>query len=107
MVDHCPCPFCRAQLASKVRFTPWGGVIGPKLLNLVKCNDCGKQYNGKSGTAVDKAVRAYSLCSLLLLTVMVAFVIRSYVGGSKPAHTGYSYANPVALTASPLPPACC
>jgi len=32
-----------------VKYTWWGGVLGPKIFNLVKCNSCGAEYNGKTG----------------------------------------------------------
>ena len=44
------CPFCGKSEAEKVGFTWWGGVLGPKLLNHVKCLGCGKKYNGKTLT---------------------------------------------------------
>ncbi len=44
-----PCPQCGSTNASKVKFTWWGGALGPSMLRHVKCNNCGTEYNGKTG----------------------------------------------------------
>ena len=43
------CPYCQHSQATRVTFTPWGGVVGPFVFSLVKCDACEKQYNGRSG----------------------------------------------------------
>jgi hypothetical protein len=77
--DH-PCPYCQANAANKVRFTPWGGIIGPRILSLVQCIGCGKHFNGKSGSRVEKAIRIYTTVSLALLALLVAFIIHAFSG---------------------------
>jgi hypothetical protein len=49
MTAYAPCPKCRGSNAAPVKFTWWGGVLGPKLLKHVKCSACGHAYNGKTG----------------------------------------------------------
>lgn len=49
MTAYAPCPQCRYSVAEKMKFTWWGGILGPKLLTHVRCGACGKQYNGKTG----------------------------------------------------------
>jgi hypothetical protein len=44
-----PCPQCGSTDVKKVRYTLWGGLLMPLLLHQVKCNACGKTYNGKTG----------------------------------------------------------
>lgn len=80
-----PCPYCQAQQAAKVRFTPWGGVIGPSLLSLVKCEPCGKHFNGRLGTRVERAIRLYTTVSLAVLALLAALIIHSFCAGDKPA----------------------
>ena len=46
---YAPCPNCRQSAAEQLKFRWWGGLIGPKILTHVKCQSCGKQYNGKTG----------------------------------------------------------
>jgi phage FluMu protein Com len=43
------CPECGSRDATKVRYTLWGGAVGPLLISTVRCNECGTQYNGKHG----------------------------------------------------------
>ncbi len=97
-----PCPYCQAQHANKVRFTPWGGVLGPAVFSLVKCEPCGKHFNGKSGSRVEKAIRLYTTVSLALLAILVAFMIHAFCAGDRPAPLGPHH--PV-ITAQVLPPA--
>jgi hypothetical protein len=44
-----PCPKYGSIDAKKVSFTWWGGALGPRLFNLVKCNSYCTEYNGKTG----------------------------------------------------------
>ena len=47
--EWAPCPSCQGKEATKVKFTWWGGLLGAKLGNVVKCNACSRSYNGKPG----------------------------------------------------------
>lgn len=98
-----PCPYCNASEASRVRFTPWGGVVGPRLFSLVKCTDCGKHFNGRSGTRVEKAIRLYTTVSLALLALLVALIIRTYAGDHSthaPSHQNVAQLTAPALRAA-------
>jgi len=84
-----PCPFCQHDTAQPVRFTHWGGVVGPRLLSLVKCKSCGKQFNGRSGGQVDKAIKVYTWVAMATLAVVAAWAIYSFVApnaGSTPSN---------------------
>jgi hypothetical protein len=48
MTAYAPCPKCNGTNSERVKFTWWGGLLGPKLLSHVKCG-CGHKYNGKTG----------------------------------------------------------
>lgn len=94
-----PCPFCQHDSAQPVRFTHWGGVIGPRLLSLVKCKGCGKQFNGRSGGRVEKAIKVYTWVAMFTLAIVAAWAIYSFVGpsgentktnGPRPAHRSMS-----------------
>jgi hypothetical protein len=85
------CPHCQQADAKPVRFTPWGGVLGPMLLSLVKCNACGSQFNGKSGRCVKSAIKMYTLTALVLLITLMALLMVQVVGikkSSPPAAKG-------------------
>jgi hypothetical protein len=79
-----PCPICRKEEATPVRFTPWGGVVGPMVFSLVKCDGCGLQFNGKNGQRVEKGIKVYTWVTLLVLAFVAAWAIYAYVG-DKPA----------------------
>lgn len=61
MIAFAPCPKCRNSAAQKLKFTWWGGVLGPKLLTHVKCNACGNTYNGKTGKDNTTGIVIYSV----------------------------------------------
>ena len=54
-----PCPQCGNSFASKIGFTWWGGVVGPAILNHVKCCRCGSAYNGKTGKSNAVGIAIY------------------------------------------------
>ena len=61
MINYAACPKCNAAAAERVKFTWWGGVLGPKILTHVKCNNCGEKYNGKTGQNNTKGIVIYSV----------------------------------------------
>jgi hypothetical protein len=76
------CPFCQHDSAQPVRFTHWGGLIGPRIFSLVKCAGCGNQFNGRSGARVEKAIKVYTWVAMAMLAVVAAWAIYSFVGTS-------------------------
>jgi uncharacterized protein (DUF983 family) len=76
MTNFARCPFCGALTAEKLKFTWWGGLIGPKLLSHVKCLSCGKGYNGKTGKDNTKNIVIYSIVVgvIVLFFVFVLFM---------------------------------
>jgi hypothetical protein len=66
-----------------VKFSWWGGVLGPKMLTHVKCGSCGYKYNGKSGKENTLAIVIYTmvvgvLAFLLFFAIAVFFAFLSY-----------------------------
>jgi hypothetical protein len=55
------CPQCGGGSTSKVTFSWWGGLLGPKLFHVVKCLRCGTQYNGKTGGRLNTVITVYLL----------------------------------------------
>ncbi|MEL7498835.1 MAG: hypothetical protein AAFN77_14600 [Planctomycetota bacterium] len=53
------CPKCGDKSAELVGFSWWGGILGPRLLNHVKCGRCLHQYNGKSGGSNTLGITIY------------------------------------------------
>jgi hypothetical protein len=77
-VAKCPC--CAGETFARVRFTLWGGALGPALLSLVRCAACGVQYHGKKGTRVEKSIRLYTCVMFGLLIMLAACVFYAYAG---------------------------
>ena len=63
---HAPCPNCGNSSAGPVSFTWWGGVLGPRLLHHVRCQNCQECYNGKTGRSNNTAITIYVVVSALI-----------------------------------------
>ena len=73
--NYVPCPKCSGR-ADKLKFTWWGGILGPKLLTHVGCTSCGHKYNGRTGGDNTAGIIIYSVIAAViafgLLIVMFA-----------------------------------
>jgi len=78
MADYAPCPKCGSTGAKKVGYTWWGGVLGPTLFSLVKCQSCQTTYNGKTGKSATTAIIVYFVVTLIICIVL--YVIASQLG---------------------------
>jgi transposase-like protein len=74
MAHYQPCPKCASEQAEAIGFTWWGGVVGPKMFNHVKCSKCGTNYNGKTGKSNQQAISIY----VILWTIFGIVVIALY-----------------------------
>ena len=73
--EFAACPGCQSQTASRLNFTWWGGALGPRLINHVKCGACGVTYNGKTGRSNNRSIAAY-----LIIVNAVAIVLAVLLG---------------------------
>ncbi len=74
--EFMPCPQCGAAGVgdiSPVRYTWWGGVVGPRLLHHVKCVRCGTTYNGATGRSNGGAIAGYLAVIFIVCTVLYAW----------------------------------
>jgi hypothetical protein len=71
MKTYVPCPQCGTPDPAPVKFTWWGGMLGPKMLSHVKCNNCKATYNGKSGASNTTSIVIYSLAVFVIAFVVV------------------------------------
>jgi rubredoxin len=77
MGEYVPCPRCARPDPEKVKFTWWGGVLGPSLLKHVKCNGCGLTYNGKSGQSNTTSIVIYSvIVAAIFFAIGLFFIFR-------------------------------
>ncbi len=60
------CPNCGHPDNTRIRWTWWGGLIGPAIINHVRCNHCGTAYNGKSGKSNNTAITIYFVVTLVM-----------------------------------------
>jgi uncharacterized protein (DUF983 family) len=67
------CPKCGSGNCTPITFTWWGGVLGPKLMNHTKCNQCGSTFNRKTGKSNGTAILIYNLVGLAI--GIVAFFV--------------------------------
>ncbi|CAN5708289.1 hypothetical protein BH20ACI4_BH20ACI4_11310 [soil metagenome] len=74
MNQFAPCPKCSSPNADQLKFTWWGGLIGPKILKHVKCNSCGAKYNGKTGKDNTTAIVIYcAVVGVVVFGLMMVF----------------------------------
>ena len=66
MSQFVQCPKCSDKNAQQVKFTWWGGILGPKILHHVKCQTCGQSYNGKTGKDNTTNIIIYSVVILAI-----------------------------------------
>ncbi len=65
-----PCPRCGASEASRIKFTWWGGLLGPRMLTHVRCLACGAKFNGRSGRSNTRAIVIYNLVGIGIAVVV-------------------------------------
>lgn len=80
MTNYVPCPQCKNANAERLKFTWWGGVLGPKLLTHVKCQTCGKKYNGKTGgdniaNIVIYSVVVFGICFVIFFVLVIGLIL--------------------------------
>ena len=74
-VEAAPCPGCGAQDARAVSFTWWGGVLGPRMFHMVRCNACNRAFDSQSGGTLGRKILVYQVVSISvgLLTFYALF----------------------------------
>jgi len=75
MDSYAPCPQCGCDQAQKASFTWWGGFLGPKLFNHVKCPKCGATFNGRTGKSNSTAIALYLVVGGVIGIVVMVLVI--------------------------------
>jgi len=76
MDDYACCPRCETGTPQVVKFTVWGGTLGPRLLSQVRCRNCGQSYNGKTGKDLAVGMIWYiSISALVGLAIALLVVL--------------------------------
>ncbi len=76
LVGYVPCPKCGSTNLHKIKWTFWGGVLGPSIFNHVKCNDCGMKFNGTTGKSNTGPIILYMIIGFILLFIILALCNR-------------------------------
>jgi len=79
LIPYALCPKCGSDEARPVRYTWWGGAVGPNLLTHVKCASCGATYNGKTGKPNTPAIVVYSIVAIVIGYWLFAVISRLLV----------------------------
>ena len=69
------CPQCGEAAGKRVRYTWWGGAIGPALMSLTRCQACGYQFNSNTGKSTKRAILIYNVVAAV---TCIVFVIVTY-----------------------------
>ena len=78
--EFAACPSCNCPYAKRVSWTVWGGMLGPKMLTHVKCQQCGVAYNGKTGRSNATAIAIYVVvCLALGLALGIGFSLMAII----------------------------
>lgn len=73
-----PCPECSNKEIIRLKYTWWGGALGPKLFHLVKCPGCDTTYNGKTGRSTRAGIAVY-----FIITLIIAFLIGLFINQNR------------------------
>ena len=74
MNEYLACPKCGSQDIKKVGYTWRGGALGAKMLNDVKCNQCGTAVNGKTGGSNTIKILRYNLLVIIVVILIYALL---------------------------------
>jgi len=76
LMNEMACPKCGSKTVSKVKYTWWGGMLGPKLLHHVKCGNCTYTFNSKTGKSNTPGI---IICSILIFAAafLLFYAIRN------------------------------
>jgi hypothetical protein len=79
MSPYVACPRCQTPAPQPVKFTWWGGMLGPKMLSHVKCQRCKLAYNGKSGQSNTGGIVIYAVVvnAIFLAIIILIAIARS------------------------------
>jgi hypothetical protein len=74
--DYADCPHCGCPgFAERVSFTWWGGLIGPAMLNHVRCKECGACYNGTTGRDNTTGIVIYTVVGFGIGLALLIFFL--------------------------------
>ena len=76
------CPNCGSGSSTRVFFTWWGGMLGPALFGLTRCDGCSQTYNGRTGKDCSTGVAIYIGVSLTFAVICGAAAVFAKMAAS-------------------------
>lgn len=70
------CPKCGSPFVEKVKYTWWGGLLGPKMLNHTKCAECKYTFNSKTRQSNTNAIIIYSVVLFAIAFAVFYFLAK-------------------------------
>ena len=70
------CPRCHDHNVTKPTFTWWGGVLGPKIIDHVKCARCGFAFNPRTGQPITSAIVIYCVVVGVIAALLMFAVFK-------------------------------
>jgi hypothetical protein len=64
------CPKCGGKDVVRIRWTPWGGFLGPLLFRLVRCLDCGSRHAARTKASERQVIGSYLRIVMPLVVVV-------------------------------------
>ncbi len=84
MIDHLNeistesgCPKCGSPFTKRVKYTWWGGLIGPQLLHHTKCDECKYLFNSKTRRSNTNGIIIYSVVIFVVVFAIFYLLLRS------------------------------
>lgn len=69
------CPKCGSPLVQPVKYTWWGGLLGPKLMHHTRCTECKYTFNSKTRKSNTANIIIYSVV-LFVIAFALFFMLR-------------------------------
>ncbi|MEP7256694.1 MAG: hypothetical protein ABI666_13025 [Ferruginibacter sp.] len=70
------CPKCGSPLVQPVKYTWWGGLLGPRLMHHTKCAECKYTFNSKTRKSNTTNIVIYSVI-LFVVAFALFYMLRS------------------------------
>jgi len=70
-----PCPRCGRNDVAQIKFTWWGGAIGPRMLHHVRCRGCGTAFNHRTGGSNAAQIGVYVAVIAVVMVIALRFVL--------------------------------
>ena len=68
------CPKCNSANVVPVKYTWWGGVIGPRMMHHTRCKDCGYVYNRKTRQSNTTNIIIYFAVTFVVMFLIWYFI---------------------------------